>query len=176
MGKINLLVLTAVAVISLALLLFGQHLLFNNHTLRNWEARFTDIPGVAAAAVDSTPRGLTLTLKLAGDVEFRETFHQLLDLAVEAGVSPAAIILEDTRGPVLSQAFYDIHYAVEEGLATGRFQLMADTVRRALAVRGIDDYQLWVDQQFVYLEMHYGSEHLYHVFPRWDLKPLGNAV
>ena len=76
----------------------------------------------------------------------------------------------------MSQAFYDIHYAVEEGLATGRFQLMADTVRRALAVRGIDDYQLWVDQQFVYLEMHYGSEHLYHVFPRWDLKPLGNAV
>ena len=92
-------------------------------------------------------------------MEFRETFHQLLDLCSgSGGFSCGHHPGRCQRGQFLSQAFYDIHYAVEEGLATDRFQLMADTVRRALAVRGIDDYQLWVDQQFVYLEMRYGSD------------------
>ena len=40
--------LTAVAVISLALLLFGQHFLLTTIPFVI-EARFTDIPGVAAA-------------------------------------------------------------------------------------------------------------------------------
>ena len=175
MGKINLLVLTAVAVISLALLLFGQHFLFNNHTLRNWEARFTDIPGVAAAAVDSTPDGLGLTLKLASDADLRETHGLVLNLAVEAGISLDAISIDDDRGPVLSRTLYDIHYAIEEGIATGRFQLMADNVRDELTARGIDG-ELWVGSEFIYLEMHYGPEHLYQVFPRRNFELRGRAA
>ena len=176
MGKINLPVLTAAVAISLALLLLGQHFLFNQHTLRSWEERFADIPGVAAAVVESTPNGLSLTLKLEKETELRETYPRILDLAARTGVSFDDISIQDDRGPVLSQTIYDIHYAIEEGIATGRFQLMADAVKDELAARGIDDYELWVDSEFIYLEMHYGPEQLYQVFRRGNFQPRGRAV
>ena len=173
MGKINLPVLTIVAAVSLALLLLGQHFIFNQHNLRGLEEKFADIPGVAATAVDSTPNGLSLTLELEKETELREAYRKILNLAAEAGISFDAISIRDDRGPILSQTLYDIHYAIEEGIATGRFQLMADSVEDELAARGIDDYELWVDSQFVYLEMNYGPEHLYQVFPRGDFQLRG---
>lgn len=176
MRKINLPVLTMVSAISLALLLLGQHFIFSRHTVRGWEEKFADIPGVAAAAVDSTPNGLSLTLQLDNETGLQETYGQILNLAAEAGISLDAVSILDTRGPILSQTLYEIHYAIQEGIATGRFQHMADAVAQGLAHRGIDNYQLWVDNELIYLEMHYGPEHLYQVFPRRESEPEGSAV
>ena len=43
---------------------------------------------------------------------------------------------------------------------------MAQAVQGELVTHGIENGEIWVDREFVYLEMHYGSEHLYQVFSR----------
>ena len=166
MGKIRIPVVIIVFLISLTLLLLGQHFVFKRHSLSSLEARFMDIPGVNTARIESDPDGLQVVVDLESTADFKETHDQMVRLGKEAGISPERISIRDTRGPILSEALYAVHYSVAEGIATGHFQLMAKTVEDELARRNIEDFEIWVGQGFLYLEMHSGPEYLYQVFPR----------
>ena len=166
MGKIRIPVVVAVFVISLTLLLLGQHFIFRPHTLSNLEAKFTDIVGVKVACITSDADGLSLDVELDDELGSRASYNGILRLAKQVGIPPERITIQDDRGPILSQALYAIHYSIAEGIATGQFHRMANTVEDKLASYDIENYQIWVEQECVYLEMHYGSEHLYQVFPR----------
>lgn len=168
MGRIKIPVVIVVFAISLTLLLLGQYFIFRPHTLSILEAKFINIPGVKAACVTSSTDGLGLDIELEDNPSLKASYSQILRLAKQVGIPPERITIQDDRGPILSQALYDIHYSVEEGIATGQFQRMATVVQDELASHNIENYQIWVEQECVYVEMHYGSEHLYQVFPRED--------
>lgn len=170
MGKIRIPVVIMIFAISLTLLLLGQHFIFRKHNLSSLEAEFMDISGVKAARVNSGPDGLNVVVGLENTIELKTLHDQTVRLAKQAGIPADRITIQDARGPILSQALYAIHYSVEEGIATGHFQLMAGTVSEELARRDIEDFKIWVEPGFVYLEMHYGPEHLYQVFPRQGLE------
>ncbi|NMB45562.1 MAG: hypothetical protein GX998_04035 [Firmicutes bacterium] len=166
MGRIRIPVVIIVFAITLTLLLLGQRFVFRQHMLSNLEAEFLDTTGVKTAHIKSDADGLSLVVELQEGIGFKIAYDEMLRLSKQAGIPPERIFIQDSRGPILSEALYAIHYAVEEGIATGRFQLMVNSVENELAHRGIEDYEIWVGPQFVCLAMHHGPEHLYQVFAR----------
>ncbi|NLJ26152.1 MAG: hypothetical protein GX354_12155 [Firmicutes bacterium] len=168
MGRIKIPVVIVVFAISLTLLLLGQYFIFRPHTLSILETKFSNIPGVKTACVTSDTDGLSLDIELEDNPGLRASYSQILRLAKQVGIPPEGITIQDDRGPILSQALYDIHYSVAEGIATGEFHRMATIVQDELANHSVERYQIWVERECVYVEMHYGSEHLYQVFPRAD--------
>lgn len=170
MGRLKIPIVIVVFAISLTLLLLGQHFIFRPHTLSVLEAKFTNIAGVKTACVTFNDEGLSLDIELDDNPDLKSSYSQILRLAKQVGLSPERITIQDDRGPILSQALYDIHYSVAEGIATGQFRQMAAIVEEELVHHNIENYQIWVEQECVYVEMHYGSEHLYQVFPRQEFE------
>lgn len=176
MGKIRIPVVIIIFAISLTMLLLGQHFIFRKHSLSNLEAKFMDVAGVKTARVEPGPDGLGLVVELENEVDLRTSYEEMVRLGRKAGIPPERIVMQDARGPILSQAVYDIHYSIAEAIATGHFQLMEKAIKDELAGRNIQDYEIWVEPGYVYLVMHYGPEHLYQVFPRHSLEVVRGSI
>ena len=166
MGNLKIPVIIIVFIVTLAMLLLGQHFIFQRRALNSLEAQFADLSGIDSVSIQSGPEGLSLAPHIGHGVGLKSTYDELLVLAKQAGIPPHRITLQDDRGPILSHVLYNIHYAIAQGIATGQFQSMAQAVQGELVTHGIENGEIWVDKEFVYLEMHYGSEHLYQVFSR----------
>jgi len=176
MGNLKIPIVITVFLISLTLLLLGQRFIFRPYSIGSLEARFAEINGVETARIESEPDGTSLLLQLREGTGLRHSYEEILKLSRQAGIQPERITIIDARGPVLSQALYAIHYSVAEGIATGQFRSMASAVEDELAHRDIVDYEIWVEEEFVYLEMHYGPEHLHQMFPREGYGKLRGSV
>ncbi|NMB26082.1 MAG: hypothetical protein GX986_11175 [Firmicutes bacterium] len=166
MGNLKMPVIIIVFVLTLAALLLGQHFIFRQRTLNNLEAQFAILPGIEDVTISPESEGLSLVVHMGQETGLKSTYDRLLGLAKKAGIPPHRIILQDNRGPILSQALYDIHYAIARGITVGEFPSMAMDVEAILDAQGIENREIWVEKEFVYLEMHYGTEHLYQVFSR----------
>ncbi|NLJ85102.1 MAG: hypothetical protein GX322_01560 [Firmicutes bacterium] len=166
MGELKIPVVIIVFIITLALLLLGQRFIFQQRSMNNLERQFEKLVGVDNATIRHGSGGLTATIQLSDAVGLKATYDEILVLARQSGILPHSIELRDARGPVLAEALYSIHYAIAEGIATGEFQPMAQVVQAKLAALGVSEWELWVEKEFVYLEMHHGSEHLCQVFSR----------
>ena len=166
MGNLKIPVIIIVFVVTLAGLLLGQHFIFRQRSLNNLEAQFASLPGVQDVTIESTSEGLILVVHMGQEFGLKPTYDRLQILAKQAGIPPHRIILQDDRGSFLYQALYDIHYAIAQGITVGDFPQMARDIRGLLDAQGIEKWEIWVEKEYVYLEMHHGSEHLYQVFSR----------
>ncbi|NLK08125.1 MAG: hypothetical protein GX316_05430 [Firmicutes bacterium] len=166
MGKLKLHVILIVFLLTLALLLLGQHFILRPKSLNNIEAQFVDLPGVKDVKVEAKSEGLSLMIHFGPKGGLKSTYDKILVLAKTFGIPHHRIELKDERGPVLSAALYDIHYYIAWGMAVGDFPAMVAAVNTVLDAEDITQHEIWVDKEFIFLEMHWEQEHLYQVFSR----------
>lgn len=81
------------------------------------------------------------------------------------GKSAFRIVIHDNRNPELEQIYHEMHYHIQEAIATGRFGDMAGQISEQAIAAGADA-QVYVDAANVYLQLSRGDADLYRVVPR----------
>lgn len=102
-----------------------------------------------------------------GNVDNLQTTYQLIKDTIETNLgSPKfKLILHDHRTPQLNQLYYSIHQHIYEGIFTGKFSTMSEVIQEKAAAADIQA-QVYIDANYVYLQLTTTTGNLYQVFPR----------
>lgn len=128
-----------------------------------------DVPGVHSVEVTAGRGGLKdVVVKLDDEIRLEEVYLEVERRAAERlGASFGRIVLRDRRTPELAEGFYRIHYALQEGITTGRFSEMAEKVEEALSDAGLVEHRIFVGERHLFVQLHAPSGHyLYEALPR----------
>lgn len=151
--------------VTLGVLFGGQYVIRRERVTRPLYRHFQDIPGVQGFRVEERKGISHLYIRLGPVDNLQEVYLELEKRALEI-MDPGSfeMHLEDRRDGDLEEAYYRLHYYLQEALATGRFSTMAREVERETA--GLDRHRLYVDQRYIFLQLHRGDKYLYAVVPR----------
>lgn len=171
-------IILLVFVLALGGFVTGRHLFFQQQVRAPLQERLTAIPGVQGVVL-LTPSGLRqgvpvdVRVSLAPGVDLPETYGLIQrELASGLGRNLGRVELVDQRDRVLTEALKEMQFALEEGIATGTFRLMAREVEEVARRHQVDELDLDMDRHFVYVSLQRDGAYLYHVVPRSQEGPL----
>jgi len=84
--------------------------------------------------------------------------------------------LEDSKGQInilnnsnqhLEKIYHDIHFALYEGISSSEFTVMKDNIDEIINNKQLSEYNLWVDNEKVYLQLVDANNYLYKIVPRY---------
>lgn len=130
-------------------------------------AELKQVPGVSDVNL-SDRDGLTdVEVKLASVPDFRKSYRGIEStLRGILGDRMGRVSVSDRRTAAVEEAFYRMHFSLEEGVATGRFtamELQIDAIARSAS---LDRYRVFVEPERVLVQLHKGEGYLYEVVPR----------
>lgn len=130
-------------------------------------------PGGSMRAVGPTH----IRVRLSPDADLERAYGAVARAAADnLGSRLGRIELEDARSPELEETLREMRFAVEEAVATGSFQQMADTLRAVAAARSLDHFRVSVDRQFVYLTLARDGAYLHELVARTPYTAGGAAT
>jgi len=162
--RINVVVVVFIVVLGLAMSL--QYFIHKKAVIEPIYQAFANIDGVESVELQEQDGRIILMLALT-EVE------QLHTLAAEIGETaarfsqPIRILFKDRPNETLKAAYDQMHFALEQGIATGYFVEMAERIAE-LAGKYQVDYALRIDGNYVYLQLHDGGNYLYKVVSRQE--------
>lgn len=157
---------TLTAAITLGVLLLASLLYQEQAKAAPLERDLSGVPGVVSVAVERASGRWHVRVQLGAVDLFPATYRELREQA-DRRLGPDQYDLElvDRRTPELEQAFYQVSYYVEEGRSRGDYAEAARQVEAAGKRLGLDHARLYVDAEFLYLELARGDGVLYAVMP-----------
>ncbi|HCJ09552.1 MAG TPA: hypothetical protein DGR79_08380 [Clostridiales bacterium] len=158
----------AVTLVVTLVFLFGARWVYQRQALdRPLEAAVLAVPGVEEVTVGQRQDVLLVRVR-AGEVPHLEEFVADLWRAVEAVQEGAAVELEisDSRSERLQNIFYELHFHVQEAVATGRFSELPARLEEVSAGTGLTRGRVFVGPEYVYVQLHQGQACLYEIIPR----------
>ncbi|MGI6035759.1 MAG: hypothetical protein ACOYCE_08160 [Limnochordia bacterium] len=151
----------------LGLLFSGQQLFYRWQVLRPLEESFRDVAGVEEVNIERRQGQLYLEFQVAPVENLRTTYLDLVGVGRELlGDRKVTIHIKDTRDPFLSEVFYDMHFTIAEGIATGRFARMAGELEALVERAGLEKGRFYVDEDNVYVQLTKDDAYLYEIIPR----------
>lgn len=163
--RIHIIIITVIIVVLIGV--GAQRLLYMQKVERPLNEMFLSIDGVKSYELLENPSGRELVVTVE-PVEDLQTLYQEIHMVSRRvlGENISQIRLVDRPNSRLKAALYQAHYAIQEGIATGRFTEMSETVREVMASEKISNYRLTVGYDNVYLQMIDGGYFIYSIFPR----------
>jgi hypothetical protein len=151
----------------LGLLFSGQQLFYRWQVLRPLEESFRDVAGVEEVNIERRQGQLYLEFQVAPVENLRTTYLDLVGVGRELlGDRKVTVYIKDTRDPFLSEVFYDMHFTIAEGIATGRFARMAGELEALVERAGLEKGRFYVDEDNVYVQLTKDDAYLYEIIPR----------
>ncbi|MGI6037789.1 MAG: hypothetical protein ACOYD6_06130 [Limnochordia bacterium] len=158
-------IILLVCLLVLGLLFVGQHVLYQRQVLETLEASFQGIVGVQGVQLHQGPDRLQVKIQLAPVDNIKQTYGQLVQVARESLTKENwMLVIEDGRNQFLEDVYYDMHFVVAEGIATGRFATMAQ--RLETLAETLDGHKFFVDGENVYIHLQKDDAYLYEIVPR----------
>jgi NACalpha-BTF3-like transcription factor len=128
-----------------------------------------EIDGVEQVTLDAPDKkqGIREVHVTLANVDNLQTTYQLINDTIEAnlGTKKFKLILRDHRTPELEQLYYSLHYHIYEGIFTGKFGTMSEIIQEKAAAANTQA-QVYMDANYVYLQLTTTTGNLYQVFPR----------
>lgn len=136
-----------------------------------------EIAGVTALDVVPSADGhKNVVVTLGPDVQLEDVYREVYSEAVATlGDSFNRIVVHDHRSPELVDAYYRVHFTVQEGISTGRFSQMAVELDRRLDSPTGIRHRVFVGTHNVYIQLDRGDHYLYEVVPRPQQLAAGNG-
>lgn len=78
--------------------------------------------------------------------------------------------INDRRNDYLTNLWRETHFALEEAATIGNFTEMQQLIEDKLAKENIEHWQLEIDGDNLYLQMHDNGYYLYEIIPRHDFR------
>lgn len=161
------------ALVTLAALLVGSVFYQEQVKAAPLERDLAAVPGVTGARVERAGGRWLVRVELGGVELLPVTYRQLRELADRRlGAARYGLQLVDRRTPALQRAFYEMSYYLEEARARGNFTEAARRVEEMGRELGLRRARLYVDPDYLYLELAGDGGTLYHVQP---LRPPGEV-
>jgi hypothetical protein len=82
------------------------------------------------------------------------------------GAGRYKLVIQDKRNEALEAAFNAVHLALFESEQRGNFTEMRALVSETLLGLNVDDFQIMVDQENIYLQIRHGDSYLYEIVAR----------
>jgi NACalpha-BTF3-like transcription factor len=128
-----------------------------------------EIDGVEQVTLDTPDKkqGIREVHVTLSNVSNLQTTYQLINDTIETnlGAKKFKLILHDHRTPQLEQLYYAIQYHIYEGIFTGKFGTMSEIIQEKAAAADTQA-QVYMDANYVYLQLTTTTGNLYQVFPR----------
>jgi len=129
---------------------------------------FQNVPEVKEVRIiKNTKKEMEILVVLAEVDDLAATYRNLVQTVQPiAGTRECRLLLTDERSDELVNAYYDIHYLIQEGIATGSFAAMAEQVDTRLSPLGLARQRVFVANDYVFVQLHRDGKYLYEVVPR----------
>lgn len=150
-------------------LLFGAGFVIRKQTIdAPLEKALTNLPAVAKVAVEAegdSARAIRVELKAVPDLAKAYKEVDLKVNGVLAGVK-YTLAVADQRSPELEQLYYNMHFQIQEALATGNFSQMKVRLEELAHGAGVTDLRVTVEHDRIYVQFSKGAHYLYEVVDR----------
>lgn len=152
------------ALLTLAGLLVGSFVYQEQVKAAPLERDLQAVPGVGGVTIERADRQWVVRVEL-GRVELLPvTYRQLRErIDRRLGAGRYRLELADGRTPELQRAFYEVSYFVQEARTRGDFAEAARRVEEKGRELGLSRARLYVDPDYLYLELADEGATLYHV-------------
>lgn len=96
-----------------------------------------------------------------------QTTYETINHAIRTniGAKQYKLILHDHKTPSLENFYYSIHHQIFEGLATGNFSSMHNSIQEKAIAADIKA-QVYIDTNYLYIQLTTATGNLYQVIPR----------
>ncbi|MBS4031365.1 MAG: hypothetical protein KGZ63_08100 [Clostridiales bacterium] len=139
--------------------------------------RISELESVETVSLNQDGNLQVITVKLSNVNDFPGIHRQVNDeISRLLGQKRYRLVLLDERDDALQSAFYAVHLALYEGERLGNFAEMGDRVSQGLRSFGVENYSLFVDSEYIYIQIQSGDAYLYEVIKRNDRQEAGERV
>lgn len=156
-----------IAVLTLAIFLGGQMVIAAVTVDKPLERLLAGHSELTSFVIDKHSQPIHLTIGLKADADLKTVYDSLdKELTALLGSRGYLITVIDNRDQNLSDALYEMHYSIREGLTRGNFTAMSADVERIAKARGIETHVVWVDDHRLYLQLRHEGSALYEIYER----------
>lgn len=162
--RINIILLAIIVVI---LVFFTvNHLLKIYNIERPLQDRLKSFTEIEDFLLINSNGKIDLQITFRPDIDFYHLYREINQIAAEhLGSKKGKIIVENTDSKQLDQVYYQLQYALFEGMATSQFVTMEKNISRIVKANQLADYKLWIDHQALFLQLDDGKSSLYQRIP-----------
>lgn len=149
-------------------LLFGGNFVYQRYATENpLYAAVLAQPGVKDFAVSESGSGYTLEIKIGPVSDLQSTIETVVLMIEAAGKTPiTAINVTDNASRELSEAYYEMHFTLEEAATRGNFTQMKERVDTIAREAGVDIVRIQVADNQLYVQLCQDSHYLYRIINR----------
>lgn len=165
-------------IITVACLYIGQAIWHDYAVDLPLDKTLQGIDGVEKVTWDDSSKindSINIYVTLNNTSNLQKTYEEISD-KIKNTLKNKKFNLEimDNRTPELEQVYYDIHYYIQKAIVDGDFPLLAEKVREKAGVAGAAA-KVYVDDQYIYLQLTKNNSSLYSVVPRHSERIGGNS-
>ncbi len=142
--------------------------------------RFTDeltgLDGVEDVELEDTNTGKLVVVRLGNVSDIGKIYMYIHNRAVRSlGDNFGGIMVVDNRTAELDDIYYRMHFAIQEGISTGRFTTMITKIEEITRRARVDRYRVDITNEYVFVQLHKDNHNLYEVVPRPPIMTLLQA-
>jgi hypothetical protein len=164
---LNIKRIVIVFIITLIALYGGRAASYSMKVRRPLHEFFTQKTEVIDYSVQQYAEGLCVRVELDDVQDIQSQYAQLWAGISEAtGRVPAVLDVTDRRNRGLEETFRSMRIHIEEALATGGFYAMSQAIDEKAQEAQLDRWNVGVDSDYVYVQLHEGESYLYEIIPR----------
>ncbi|HEX6971671.1 MAG TPA: hypothetical protein VF234_05595 [Limnochordia bacterium] len=159
----------------LALAWGAQWFFYRTRVAAPLKTGFEGIPGVAGVSLRPAGTRTDLWVHLTSGADLFRAYAQLEAVGREVlGADLGVIHIVDNRTPELDRAYHALHFALQEGAATGHFVEMAERAERLASEWGLDEHRIVVGDRYIFVQLRSGARWLYAALPRRQPGSIGS--
>jgi len=124
-------------------------------------------PGVKDFTVTQSGAGYTLEITVGPVSDLKTTIEAVVQLIEATGKAPiTAVKITDNASRELSEAYYEMHFALEEAAMRGNFAHMKELVDAIAAEANVDTVKVQVAKNQLYVQLCQNNHYLYRIISR----------
>lgn len=150
----------------LGVLLLGQWTFQKYSVERPLIKEITAVDGVQEVLIKQDTKKMILEVKLQNIEGFPKTYNVINSLISAEQKSDLQIRLLDKRDEKLAQLWNQSQFIIYEAIVKGNYTAMSAKINSLMEQAKLDRWEISMDAQNIYLELHAGNNYLYEIVPR----------
>lgn len=163
---VRLTIVLIVLLVGLGVFLGGQYVVKTYHLEEPFKAKVLSMEGIESVELTETDKSMKVRLTLNSDVRLQEVYQTVNELANEMLNQKITIEMDQQISQELEDLYQEMHFAIYEGIASGKFTMMSTQLKEIATTEQVDDYQIQVDNNNVYLKVVADGEVFSKIIPR----------
>ncbi|AZR72556.1 hypothetical protein BBF96_03645 [Anoxybacter fermentans] len=160
-------VVVLIALIIGLVVIFGTQYMVQTKFLEEpFKKKVLSIDGIEDVKLIETENGKQVYLIMRSDVELKDAFLEVNRLAQEMLSGRIEIKIENQVSQDMKELYKRMHFVIYEGIASGKFTWMAAQLEAIGLEAQLQDLDVQVDNNFVYVKMIKNGEVFCKVVPR----------